>query len=129
MKRKGNSLSSSAPSKRNRTAGLDPGANDAFPHFSKGTVGIYLSSDPMYQYRLHKAVLERNSSWFSQSFKAWEDMTLEDKTAPTRGNRTFEGIKYCYFLERLEGHEDYLLVRKVLVFILRDASSKLSRRC
>lgn len=127
MKRKGISFSLSGPSKRTRTGGLHTGSNDAFPHFSKGTVGIYLSPDPKHQYRLHKAVLERNSSWFSRSFKAWEDMTLEDKAISTRGNR-LDGIKYCFFLERLEGKGDLRLIRKVLMLLWSGALHKLIRR-
>ncbi|KAI9791995.1 MAG: hypothetical protein M1816_003264 [Peltula sp. TS41687] len=109
IKRKGNPLPSSAPSKRMRTGGLDTTANDSFPRFSKGTVRIYLSPESKHQYKLHKAVLERNSSWFNQSFEAWEDMTLEDKGNSIRGNRALDGAKYYYVLERPEGDEDCCL--------------------
>lgn len=38
---------------------------DDFPCWAKGTVWIEVSQDPTHQYQLHKAVLERNSTWFA----------------------------------------------------------------
>ena len=65
-----------------------------FPRFSKGTVSISLSELPHHQYRLHKAVLERNSSWFT---KELSKASIIDNTA-TSSN---DGIKHEFDLRQL----------------------------
>ena len=42
---------------------------DIFPRFSAGTVTIHLSQELKSEYRLHRAVLDRNSAWFALKLK------------------------------------------------------------
>lgn len=68
---------SQLPFKRHRlTSSVTPTlASERFPVFSKGTVEIVVSpTNAKYNYRLHRAVLERNSEWFRTSLSEADEL-------------------------------------------------------
>jgi len=102
-------MASQAPSKHSRTS-HEPAssAENGFPRWSKGTVWVHLSDDPRYQYQLHKAVLERTSTWFSEELrKKIDDSATVVVDAPR------QGVKYLFVLERDADGGGLVLVRKV----------------
>ena len=86
---------------------------DAFPYFTKGLVSIILHpNDPKYHYKLHRAVLERNSGWFLDSMS--ELLPGEDISYLKSGQ--VGSFKYVLEQRDGEGAEEmggWVLVRKV----------------
>ncbi|KAI9826931.1 MAG: hypothetical protein M1832_005870 [Thelocarpon impressellum] len=88
---------------------------DAFPRFHKGSVSILLSADPKFQFQFHRAVLERNSKWFSASL----DAVIEEPVAGAQAKVDLPGAhgaaKLRFVLEKVERRDEPMLVRKPLV--------------
>ncbi|MCJ1388316.1 hypothetical protein MMC18_001162 [Xylographa bjoerkii] len=63
---------------------------EAFPVFKSGRVVVHLRDDPKSEFQLHRAVLERDSSWFAGEFA---------KTGVIR-----EGTRYRFTLNLPSGH-------------------------
>jgi len=78
-------LASTSDSKRSSTVPRStmPTSPDMFPRFSAGTVNVQLSEEPNGQYQLHRAVLERSSTWFGRALQ---------KNAETRESSNFRFI-------------------------------------
>lgn len=102
-------MASQAPSKHSRTS-HEPAAlaENGFPRWSKGTVWVHLSDDPRYQYQLHKAVLDRILTRFSEQLtKKMDDSATVIVDAPK------QGVKYLFVLERDADGGGLVVVRKV----------------
>ncbi|KAI9878391.1 MAG: hypothetical protein M1830_001021 [Pleopsidium flavum] len=84
-----------APGKRTRTSN-DTHTNvvDGFPRWMKGTVWIHISDNPKYQYQLHKAVLERTSTWFLEELRK-----NIDESGKVAVEAPKEGVKFNFVLE------------------------------
>ncbi|KAI9681778.1 MAG: hypothetical protein M1829_000523 [Trizodia sp. TS-e1964] len=105
--------------KRNRTYETSPfstsnAESDVFPMFSKGTVFISVSEEPKYEYQLHKAVLERSSTWFYNSFRgpAPEEPAIRKRDLQTEPMKT--NIRFRFILEDAAELAGQVLVRKPL---------------
>lgn len=72
---------------------------DMFPHFAFGTVILQLSNEPTAQYQLHRAVLERNSTWFKRALR-------KDEGAPV-------SVVFCFTLTQPPGQIIPSLVKTV----------------
>jgi len=73
---------------------------DIFPRFSAGTVLIQLTNEPKDNYQLHRAVLDRNSTWFAHELKKNE------------GQR--ESVSFCFVLRRPPGQVIPVLYKMVI---------------
>ncbi len=97
------------PGKRTRaTNDTDATVADGFPRWMKGTVWIHLSDDPKYQYQLHKAVLERTSTWFLEELRK-----NIDESSKVAVEAPKEGVKFRFVLEHVGNGGEPTLVRKV----------------
>ena len=81
---------------------------DDFPHWAKGTVWVELSQDLNCHYQLHKAVLERNSTWFAEEL----GRTLVEPGG-LRRSYLKEIVRYLFRLDPVDGSKEPLLRRTV----------------
>lgn len=81
---------------------------DDFPRWSKGTVWIEFSLESTFQYQLHKAVPERNSTWFAAEL----EKTIVEP-GHVRKSHLKDAIRYLFCLELVEGAEKPVLSRIV----------------
>lgn len=102
-------LTRQSPGKRKRTTDeTSSKAANGFPRWTKGTVWIHLSEDPRHQYQLHKAVLERTSTWFLEELRKNIDHSAKIPVeAPS------EGVKFQFVLEQVGDDGELVLVRTV----------------
>ena len=81
---------------------------DDFPHWAKGTVWIEISQGSNRHYQLHKAVLERNSTWFAAEL---EKTIVEPGIA--RKSHLKDAIRYVFRLESVGDEREPVLLRVV----------------
>ena len=104
-----NNTKSQTPNKHRRTSHEPTSAGEnEFPRWSKGTVWIHLSDDARYQYQLHKAVLERTSTWFGEELRKKVD---DSATVAVEAPR--QGVTYLFVLENDVHGGQPTLIRKV----------------
>ena len=77
-------------------------AAEAFPVFNSGRVVICLCANPKSEFRLHRAVLERDSSWFAREFA--KPTIIKD------------GISHRFTLLQSAEHSLPLLMQTVILF-------------
>lgn len=81
---------------------------DDFPCWAKGTVWIEMPEDSNRQYQLHKAVLERNSTWFAAELAK----TILEPGVGWKGHLK-NSIRYLFRLQIVEGVDEAVLSRVV----------------
>ncbi|KAA6412272.1 MAG: hypothetical protein FRX48_04424 [Lasallia pustulata] len=79
---------------------------DDFPLWAKGMVRIETSQDSNRHYQLHKAVLERNSTWFAEEL----EKTIVEPGVKRR-NHLNDAIRYFFRLEMVEDAKTPILFR------------------
>ena len=98
------------PPNKNKRINHEPAssAENRFPRWLKGTVWIQLTDNPRYQYQLHKAVLERTSTWFGEELRK-----KIDESGTVAVEAPSQGVKYMFILEDGINGGLPVLVRKV----------------
>ena len=77
-----------------------PAIAEAFPYYKSGRALIHLRDNPKPEFQLHKAVLERNSSWFAGEF--------------AKNKMVREGFGYRFTLNQPPGHNVPFLIQTVM---------------
>lgn len=109
LKRASNIECETTPRKCQRIIASSASSNaeiDGFPCWAKGTVLIEMHEDSKCQYQLHKAVLERNSTWFAAEF----GKTIFEPGIGRKGHLK-ESIRYLFRLQVVKNVDEAVLSR------------------